>query len=60
MHWREIQIWMKRIDLKATSRWMRIVHQKDDALNGWNDERAENEGACNKKQNILKKEQKFI
>ena len=34
--------------------------KEDDALNGWNDERAENEGAFNKKQYILKKEEKFI
>ena len=51
---------MKRIDLKATGRWMRIVHQKDDALNGWNDERAENEGACNKKQNIQKRAKIYL
>ena len=29
--------------------------KEDDALNGWNDERAENEDACNKKQYFLKK-----
>ena len=34
--------------------------KEDDALNGWNDERAENEDACNEKQHILKKEQKLI
>ena len=34
--------------------------KEDDALNGRNDERAENEGVCNKKQHILKKEEKFI
>ena len=29
--------------------------KENDALNGWNDERAENEGVCNKKHHILKK-----
>ena len=29
--------------------------KEDDALTGWNDERAENEGACNKIHHILKK-----
>ena len=31
------------------------ISKEDDALNGWNDERAENEDACNKKQYFLKK-----